>query len=355
MGKDFREDTWQSFNEKACGKKIYIWGAGYKGKEIVENVKKFNSTWDIAGFIDSNPQMEHFGTGYDVYNPEYVRNLSNEDIILISTDRPGLVAKQLDELQFSNYYSYFWLNNKMKDFCLWENIEENKLNAVRDLLSDEYSKEVWDVVCYKRKNGILDYTDIQECGDEYFEHDFFTYTNQEVFIDGGAYDGDTIEEFFTFTRNKFKKIYSFEPDANSCEIIKSKLWRYGDKVELYPYGLYDKRTRLAFKNDNKVYSSHIVEKQEATSYIECISLDEVVGDEKVSFVKMDIEGAEMKALDGARNTIINNKPKLAICIYHKPNDLWEIPLKIHEMVPEYKLYIRHYGVRYYGTILFAVI
>lgn len=63
MGRDFREDTWKSFNEKAYGKKIYIWGAGNRGKEIIENTEKFNSTWDIAGIIDSNPQMKYSGGG----------------------------------------------------------------------------------------------------------------------------------------------------------------------------------------------------------------------------------------------------------------------------------------------------
>ena len=83
-------------------------------------------------------------------------------------------------------------------------------------------------------------------------------------------------------------------------------------------------------------------------------LDEIVK-EKVTFLKMDIEGAEVEAIKGARNIIQSDKPRMAVCIYHKPNDLWEISLMIHEMVPEYKMYIRHMGIRCYGTILYAAL
>lgn len=126
-------------------------------------------------------------------------------------------------------------------------------------------------------------------------------------------------------------------------------------MHFYPYGLHEKRVRLSFANDNVVFASHIVGEGEGTSCIDCVSLDEIIGVDDVTFIKMDIEGAEIPALKGARKTIIRNKPKLAICIYHKPDDLWEIPELIHSFVPEYKFYIRHYGPRCRGTILFATI
>ena len=68
---------------------------------------------------------------------------------------------------------------------------------------------------------------------------------------------------------------------------------------------------------------------------------------------MDIEGSEIKALEGAKNTISKYKPNLAICIYHKTDDLWKIPDLIHKMVPEYQLYIRHHSCIFYDTVLYA--
>lgn len=77
--------------------------------------------------------------------------------------------------------------------------------------------------------------------------------------------------------------------------------------------------------------------------------------ETPTFIKMDIEGAELEALEGAKTTIVKNKPKLAICLYHKPDDLWKIPLYLKDLVPEYKFYIRHHGKVRWETVLYATI
>lgn len=356
MVRDFQDDTWEAFNEQAKNKKIYVWGCGVKGKEIALNVKKFGSCWDIAAFIDSNSTIKNF-EGWSVLTPNQAKEIVKDDLILISTDKPGLITQVLDEIGIQNYYSYFWLNSEMRDFCLQKNINEEKICSVKELLFDEYSKEVLDKIMEKRKHGLLDYTDIQESAEdgEYFSHEFFSYSDDEVLIDGGGYDGDTIEEFASFTKNKYKMIYSFEPDIKTGEKLKNKLYKYNGKVVLYPYGLYEKKEKLSFVNDNIVYSSHIVSDGQATSAVDCVCLDEIMGDKKITFLKMDIEGAEIPALKGAKNTIMKNKPKLAICIYHKLDDLLDIPLLIHSFVPEYKFYIRHFGAKYYGTILFATI
>lgn len=351
MIKDFKNDSWEMFNNNSKDKKLYIWGAGRKGKEIV---KKYASTWAITGFIDNNASLKEY-FGYTVFHPDNFKEDPNKCCILISTDKPGVIARQIDEMGDFTYYSYFWLNLKEKDYLLQEDIDGGVIEAVRTLLADEKSKQILDQIVQKRKTGFLDYTDIIEDGDEYFEHDFFSYSNDEIFVDGGGFDGDTIEEFVSFTQNHYKQIYSFEPDKHSGELLKSKLHKFGNKVKFYPYGLYDEKTTLPFCNDNQVYSSHIVNGDTASSFIQCVRLDDVIENQEATFIKMDIEGAEIPALYGAKDIILKNSPKLAICIYHKPKDLWEIPLLLHSWIPAYKFFIRHYGARYYGTILFATI
>lgn len=349
MIKDFRHDDWNKFGDDIKDKKLYIWGAGCRGKEIVE---KFASEWPIWGFIDNNMLLNEY-MGYTVFHPNDFKGDFNGCCILISTDKPGIIVNQIHEMKVSNYYSYFWLNIKEKDYLLQEDIDIEKIGLVKSLLIDEKSKWTIDQIVKKRKIGFLDYTDIKVDGDEYFDHDFFSYSNDEVFVDGGGFNGDTIEEFVFFTKNNYKKIYSFEPDKKTGELLKSKLFQYGEKVNFYPYGLYSENIVLPFCNDNQVYSSHITAKNDASSFVQCVKLDDVIGNEKVTFIKMDIEGAEIPALYGSKNIITRDNPKLAICIYHKPKDLWEIPLLIHSWVPDYKFYIKHYGARYYGTILFA--
>ena len=85
------------------------------------------------------------------------------------------------------------------------------------------------------------------------------------------------------------------------------------------------------------------------------SIDNVCAEDKVTFIKMDIEGSEIEALKGAVNVIKRDKPRLAICIYHKPEHLYEIPFLVKETVPEYKLYIRHHCDNCADTVLYATI
>ena len=87
--------------------------------------------------------------------------------------------------------------------------------------------------------------------------------------------------------------------------------------------------------------------------IELTDIDSEVGDDKVTFIKMDIEGAELNALKGACKTILKNRPRLAICIYHKPEDICEIPEYLLSLVPEYRFWIRHYSSNEWETVLYA--
>lgn len=101
--------------------------------------------------------------------------------------------------------------------------------------------------------------------------------------------------------------------------------------------------------------SHIADDDEpADSFIEVAAVDDVLWDKDVTFIKMDIEGAELEALKGAGLTIQRCKPKLAICVYHKPEDIWEIPNLILDYYPDYKLYLRHYSLHFGETVLYAV-
>lgn len=118
--------------------------------------------------------------------------------------------------------------------------------------------------------------------------------------------------------------------------------------------MWDESKELSFAA-NGTANSHIAESEENNMVkVKVISLDEMLGGRPVSFIKMDIEGAEYKALAGARNTIVKNKPKLAICVYHKAEDIWELPGLILEMRPDYKLYFRHYSDNSTETILYAL-
>ena len=192
-------------------------------------------------------------------------------------------------------------------------------------------------------------------GDRYFDLPYFKYSKKEFFIDAGGYDGDTAKLFFRWLENAGRgtgRSVIFEPNFdNYC---KNNMQNY-DNVVVVNKGLWHKKETLRFyENKNNPGGSRI--SSEGEKIIETISLDEYLKNEKdpVTFIKMDIEGAELNALKGAERTIKKHKPKLAICIYHKPEDVWEIPNLLFDFVPDYKFYIRHYSFTNWDTVLYAV-
>ncbi len=151
-----------------------------------------------------------------------------------------------------------------------------------------------------------------------------------------------------------KKVYAFEPDLRNYETCQRNKKQYElPYAEILPFGTWSEETVLRFKEDADSSSSCISDKGEISVHVKPI--DAVVNpEERVTFIKMDVEGAELESLKGAQNTIRKDKPKLAICIYHKPEDMTEIPLYIKSLVPEYKFYVRHHSNYIYETVLYAI-
>ncbi len=194
--------------------------------------------------------------------------------------------------------------------------------------------------------------------EQYFGPKFMKFEEREVFVDAGCYDlGSTLQLGQLCKR---MKVYAFEPDSENyqkCLENKKKKCKYLDlsEVKILPYATWGKREILNFYGDGSG-SSRICEGNPRTCSVSAMPIDEVIdpGD-RVTMIKMDVEGAELESLKGAKETIRRDRPKLAVCIYHKPEDLWEIPLYIHDLVPEYRLYIRHHTFWRNETVLYAVL
>lgn len=229
-------------------------------------------------------------------------------------------------------------NNELEDM-------KQKLPKLKEICADSKSREIIDKIAEKKRLGIKDYSDISE-ENQYFVENIIKPDENEVFIDGGAFDGDTVREVIKFESNKFKKIYSFEIDKNNFEKIPKE--EFDDRVIFVNCGLWDSEQKVFFVEGER--GSEIAEYGNLSA--QCIALDSFIK-EKVTFIKMDIEGAEKKALKGAEKIIKRDKPKLAICLYHKLADMWEIPFYIHELVPKYKIYIRHHGKNDEETVMYA--
>ena len=183
-------------------------------------------------------------------------------------------------------------------------------------------------------------------GIQYF--DVFEQVENEVFIDAGAYDGDTTETFIDWTNRNYEQIYVFEPMPVMANKIKKK-FEYRKDIQIFENAVWNKNEKLHF-NENGAGSQT---KENGKVSVEGKSIDSVTNGRRVTFIKMDIEGSELKALEGAKETIVKHAPRLAVCIYHKPWDVIEIAEYLLHLVPEYRFRIRHYVSNMWKTVLYA--
>lgn len=240
-----------------------------------------------------------------------------------------------------------------------------------DVLEKEYSRSIIIIATYKyhaeiRKqlSGLkisqkLVYEYEHNCllsywGNPYFEDELLPPDENEVFIDAGAFCGETAEEFAAWCPF-YKKIYSFEPDKINFEKLSHNISQKNIRdAVLINAGLWSENKTLYFtRGGDDGTGSHV--KDTGTEEVKVVSLDNILDGNSATYIKMDIEGSEKRALEGAQKTIQKYKPKLAICLYHKPEDIITLPQYLLELVPEYRFKIRHYTTFSYDTILYAYV
>lgn len=193
------------------------------------------------------------------------------------------------------------------------------------------------------------YPIIEVFSPQYFSSGIMKPEPEEIFVDAGAFDGWTSLQFIDWCNGNYKKIYSFEPSEDNVLLCRENLANIRD-VEIVNAGLWNKSDVLRFKERAR---GSMIDKDSGIE-VKVVSLDEYLNGNPATLIKMDIEGAELKALQGARETIKQYKPKLAISIYHKPEDSLEIPTYIRRLNPDYRLYIRPYSTWHGEVVLHAI-
>jgi FkbM family methyltransferase len=188
----------------------------------------------------------------------------------------------------------------------------------------------------------------------YLPLDILSLNKNERFLDCGATGGEMTQEVLRKCGNHFSEFHAIEADQISFK----KLQNYFDhlpheikkKLILHNCAVGGKRCVVRFSNTGQT-GSKISDEGIA---VECFPVDELFADAALTFLKMDIEGAEYDALLGAREVIERDQPILAICVYHTQNDIWRIPLLVHDMLPKHKLYLRAYEGDGFQTVMYAV-
>lgn len=330
---------------------VVLYGAGKYGRQAYQNIKKYFPNLNVEAFIDDN-KIRNQGTIDNVpimTLTEAIGILGKDFCILIANFYISDVLKRIEQSGYDLTKVYF-CNELLIDEVSIEYLHQNqsKLEKVYDMLEDYKSKMIYRTVIESRFTGHMDILG-QTCDKQQYFPDFYTIRKDEVFVDAGAFDGDTISQFLDLTGGSYQSIYAFESDWQNYQKLQKR--NYGENVKLYNAGLYNATQKISFSS-NKGGSSKI--EDTGIDYIQVYRFDELeLADKEVTFVKMDIEGSELKALEGMQHTIKKDKPKLAICIYHKFEDLWELPLYIKKLVPEYRLFIRNYTTYLDEIVLYA--
>lgn len=337
------------------GDSVILYGAGKYGRIALKNIRSKYPKVCIRYFADDDLKR------------------NNKDIEGIQVTSLNNAIAQCDEgrviIVIANYYiketirkieragvdlsKVFFSNEILIEPIDIMDIQERRieLSKVYDLLEDYESKLIYRTMVESRYTYNIDVLS-RTCRDhQYFPTDIFQLGQDEIFVDGGAFDGDTIDEFLGMTEGRFQAIYAFEPDYQNYSRLSVK-HRNAD-IKLFNMGLYSEDGVVSFSSGRG--GSSVIE-EEGVEKIEVCNFDALAdGSKDVSLIKMDIEGSELDALKGMKETICRCRPKLAICIYHKFEDLWEIPLFIKELVPDYKLYIRNYTTYLDEIVLYAVV
>jgi FkbM family methyltransferase len=230
----------------------------------------------------------------------------------------------------------------------WFEERRNIIEDTVDLFEDETSKEIYvEAICNRIAPSCATkiFNEIKTPG-EYFETDVFSMGPEEYLVDAGAYKGDSIEKLLAATDGKFGRIYSFELDSVIFEELKKTAAKYDrERIELFNAGVSNEVTEVEY-----AYVAG-----DETHVEQVTTIDTALMGKKVTLIKMDVETFELKALEGAKHIIVEQRPKLAISAYHYLSDLWEVPRKIKEMVPEYKLYLRHHSPAVWDTDCYAYV
>ncbi|WP_289284745.1 FkbM family methyltransferase [Parablautia intestinalis] len=241
-------------------------------------------------------------------------------------------------------------------FGVWANVVLNNV----ELLADEKSKKIYKSLICKRINGEDKmYEEFEENG--YFALPMFQIPDEkEVFVDAGGFVGDTLEQYLFKKLGMFRKYYIFEPDKNNYQTLMTRINRLKkewnlreDAVIPIPGGVGRKSSVLYFKEiaNGGIGSHYTLEPGANESKV--YALDDFFQDEKVDFLKADIESWELDMLLGAVSIIKRDKPRLAIAIYHNATDMCYILDWINKLDLGYKFYIRHHSPREAETVLYA--
>jgi FkbM family methyltransferase len=344
---------------------IIIFGTGNLGKKIVDFLIKEGK--NVIAFSDNNKdKWDTEVLGVRVIAPSSMgEQLTESAIVIVAIWSPGHsnleTNKQLQLLGAKNVFSASMLMQLYPDALLphyhfappqFFIDNEKHLQTVFDNLEDDESRKQYLAQLEYRFQADFACIPAADTKNQYFPSDVIKLGENEVFLDCGAYDGDTLVAFLKRTNNKLKKYIALEPDPENYKKLQARVSQYPEgQVEVFPYAVGDENCTLKF---NATGGEGAGLSEFGSIEVECKTIDDKFYEYKPTFLKFDIEGAEQGALKGAERTIRDFKPVIAVCLYHLPNDIWAIPMLLKTYNNNYKFYVRTHAIDGFEFVLYAI-
>jgi len=341
---------------------ISIYGCGNSGRILASNLIRLGK--EINYFIDQKANENSVIDGIKCINPSKITEEIKQ--VVIGVFNRDVSPREIKSLLKSNKVMTIIGYNEINHYLpgsipptFWYDSDFNyskfspKISEVKKILDDHESILTLEKILTFRQTGkVEDHPDGIGVEKQYFDKGIKNWLegNGHIMIDCGAFDGDTI---FSAIKNKvpISKAYCFEPDLQNFSVLTTNLKKQSiiDALSI-PCATWDKSATLYF-NDVGGENSRIL--SDSTTPVQAISIDEFIGKSPYNFLKIDVEGAELETLNGALESIKLNRPYIAVAIYHKPTDIWEIPLYLSNHLQKYSFYIRQYGHNCFDTVLYC--
>ncbi len=344
-------------------KKYILYGATNNTvKKISPYLKNLGIEEDVLYLCDSDSSKYGSKIGrWTIYSREKIKENPEAVIIVLAHSLKGIIEGLRAEGINNKIVTYPWFRWSYMEPVTDKGLERNKsyIEGIEEELyelynvNDSYTKNILTEIIKERK--MVEWKlieNVEDLQNFHSVHDYFydmelAPKGDVTFIDGGAYDGDSIQSVYRIYGDRLKKIYAFEPAQKNVVRMAENLRNMGlcDITTCYKVGMSDKDGKCFISDDNSEDGMACrMSDTESDNYIEVRKLDSL--DLKIcgeGMLKMDIEGSELAALRGARNLIRTQHPYMAICLYHKMEDIYEIPAYIKSICDEYDFYLRAGG------------
>jgi FkbM family methyltransferase len=346
--------------------RVVIFGSGHLGRLVASGLRAAGQP--ALAFCDNNAAIwESSIDGVPVLSPATaVERYGHSAAFVVGVYNSIAPFQQLRELSCPRIVPYlavfwkYWRFMTAEDRVAlpqWILRHLDQIPAGYDPLADERSRQEFRAQI--RWRVLLDYDCLLKpdaTADIYYPADLIELLPDEVFVDCGAYDGDSIRAFLAKTGGRFRKICALEADPGNFARLEA--YRRGlpadvaERMKLLPYAISAENGKLRFLANGCV-ESKVAAPGEGIE-VECRTLDTVLAEEEPTFIKMDIEGAEPDALSGVREVAARCRPVIAACAYHGCDHLWIIPQLMKACNPDYQIFLRRYADECWEIVYYAV-